>query len=55
MKNADKTKEQLLNELEELHRHVSHLEESDAEYQQLNAELFNSREYYRSILEASPN
>jgi hypothetical protein len=55
MKDASKTKEQLISELAELRQRIGHLEESDAKHQLLCSELLNSRENYRSILEASPN
>lgn len=55
MKDDSKTKEQLVRELEELHLRIALSEEADAKQQKINAELFDSREQYRSILEASPN
>jgi hypothetical protein len=55
MEDALKTKKQLISELRELRRLVGLLEESAVKHQQVYAELLDSRENYRSILEASPN
>jgi len=55
MEDELKTKEQLISELRKLRRFAESFEESAAEHRQINAELLNSRENYRSILEASPN
>ncbi len=51
----DKTKEQLLYELEELRKYVATLEEVQKKHKHMTAELLESKELYRSILEASPN
>jgi hypothetical protein len=55
MNNEDKTKEQLINELEELRERSSRFEKLESRHQQTYAELLEGRELYRSILEASPN
>ena len=51
----DKTKEQLINELEALRKHTSLLEELESKHQHSYAALLDGVELYRSILEASPN
>ena len=55
MGNADKTKEQLLTELEELRKHVAMLEEFKCSNDIVHNEMLQSRELYRSIWDASPN
>jgi len=55
MKDNLKTNEQLVRELEELYLRIARSEEAEAKHQKIHAELFDSREQYRSILEASPN
>lgn len=55
MKNKGKTKEQLINESEELRERTFQLEESESRHLQTCEKLPDGRELYRSILEASPN
>ena len=55
MEDELKTKEQLISELKEFRRLVGLFEESAVKHKQLYAGLLDSRENYRSILEASPN
>ena len=55
MDDALKTKEELLKELAELRQRILLFEESVVRHQQIHAELLDSKENYRSILEASPN
>lgn len=55
MEDALKTKEQLIAELAEMRRLIGFFEESGVEPQQVYSELIDSRENYRSILDASPN
>ena len=55
MNNEDKTKEQLKNEVGELRKHIARLEELESVHHHTTAELLESQELYRSILEASPN
>jgi PAS domain S-box-containing protein len=54
MEDADKTKKQLIDELKNLRRRVHDLEESQARRDFSEAELKESEERYRSIVEASP-
>ena len=51
MKGEDRTKEQLLGELEELHKRVNDLESSKAEYKLLAGKLRESEERYRDLFE----
>ncbi|MGO9951068.1 MAG: hypothetical protein ACLPN1_02520 [Dissulfurispiraceae bacterium] len=51
----DKTKEQLINELEALRKQTSRLDELESRHQHDYAKLLDAVELYRSILEASPN
>jgi hypothetical protein len=55
MDNQDKTKEQLINELEASRKHTARFEELESRHQHTYAELLDENELYRSILEASPN
>lgn len=55
MEDELKTKEQLISELKELRRLAGSFEEAAIKHQQVCTELLDSRENYRSILEASPN
>lgn len=55
MDNQDKTKEQLINELEASCKHSARFEELESRHQHTYAELLDENELYRSILEASPN
>ena len=54
MEDADKTKKQLINEIENLRQRVHDLEESQARRDFPEAELKESEERYRLIVEASP-
>ncbi len=54
MEDADKTKKQLIDELKNLRRRVHDLEESQARRDFSEAELKDSEERYRSIVEGSP-
>jgi hypothetical protein len=51
----DKTKEQLINELTELRKHIGGLGELERRYHNTAAEPDESDELYQSILEASSN
>ncbi|MGO9377246.1 MAG: hypothetical protein ACLP29_01685 [Dissulfurispiraceae bacterium] len=51
----DKTKEQLINELQALHKHISRLDELESRHQHECAKLLDAVELYHSIFEASPN
>ncbi|MFZ3135962.1 MAG: hypothetical protein WA126_01070 [Thermodesulfovibrionales bacterium] len=51
MKYKDKTKEQLINELAELHQHIEDLEAEATERKQLEAEIQDAREYAENIVE----
>ena len=55
MDDALKTKDNLINELAELRQRIEFYEESVVRHQQTHVELLDSKEIYRSILEASPN
>ena len=55
MDNQDKTKEQLINELEASCKHTARFEELESRHQHMYAGLLDENELYRSILEASPN
>lgn len=55
MNSDDKTKEQLIEELQELRKRVALFEELESKHNHMTAELLESKELYRSILEASPN
>ena len=55
MDDALKTKEDLIKELEGLRQRIELFEESVVRQQQIQSELLDSKENYRSILEASPN
>jgi hypothetical protein len=55
MDNEDKTKEQLINELEASCKHTARVKELETRHQHTYAELLDENELYRSILEASPN
>jgi PAS domain S-box-containing protein len=54
MKDKDKTKEQLTNELVELRQRIAELKVSEAERKQAEEALRESEERYRHILEQSP-
>ncbi len=47
---TDKTKEQLVGELDSLRRRVAELEQSEAEYKRMEKELRESEEKYRSLV-----
>ncbi|MBA7674965.1 hypothetical protein ES703_83193 [subsurface metagenome] len=49
MKDEDKTKEQLINELEELRQRVTELETSETGHKKVEKALRESEEYYRRI------
>ena len=51
MKDKDKTKEQLINELEKLRQRISELERSETEYKRAEEKLRRSEERYRAIFE----
>jgi len=53
MKNEDKTKEQLINELSELRRRISDLEKSETQSRRNETLLRDSEERYRAIFEQS--
>ena len=55
MKNQNKTKVQLIAELEEAHQRISELERSETEWAQSEKVLRESEENYRQIVELSPN
>ena len=54
MKDQDKTKEQLISELEELRRRVSALEASETEWRRTEEALQGSEERFRLLVEAIP-
>ena len=51
MRDVDKTKAQLINELKEMHRRVAELEKSDSERNKVEEELRKSEEQYKNIIE----
>jgi two-component system cell cycle sensor histidine kinase/response regulator CckA len=55
MKNEEKTKEQLVNELEKLCQRIAKLERSQAEFQGIKEALRQSEEKYRRVIEACPD
>lgn len=55
MKDENKTKEQLINEIVELRQRISELEKSETERKQIQEELQESKERYRFLLEKSFN
>ncbi len=54
MKDQDKTKEELVSELEELRRRVAALEASESEWQRTEEALHGSEERFRLLVEAIP-
>ncbi|MFZ3121902.1 MAG: hypothetical protein WA104_00820, partial [Thermodesulfovibrionales bacterium] len=50
MQYKDKTKEQLINELTELHQRIEDFEAEATERKQLEAEIHDAREYAESII-----
>ncbi len=52
MRDEDKTKEQLINELQELRGQIVERKESNAQYKQMGEALQTSEEKYRAIVEA---
>lgn len=53
MKDEDKTKEQLINELLELRQHISEIEASKIKLKDLEKALQKSEERFRQIAESS--
>ena len=55
MMDKNKTKAQLINELEELHTRVASLEASRVEHHRDEREVEESEEIYRSLVDLSPD
>ena len=51
MRNTDKTKQQLINELVQMRQRITELEVSEAERKQMEEEIWASRERYRHLFE----
>ena len=51
MKEDKRTKEQLIRELENLHKRIAELEKSDVERKQLGVQLRDSEARWRSLVE----
>ncbi len=55
MKDQDKTKEKLVNELRELRQRIAELEAAEIEYERVEEALRESEERYRDIVELAPD
>ncbi len=55
MKDEDKTKEQLLNELVELRQRIAELETSETQHKQVKQTLREAEDKYRSLVDSSPD
>ena len=55
MKDDDKTKEQLIDEVEEMHQRISALEQSETERKRVEGELRQSEERWRSLAQNIPD
>jgi PAS domain-containing protein len=55
MENENKTKEQLMNELQELRQRIAELEASEAERRKAQEKLKESEEKHRVLFETSPD